>query len=230
MKKRFIISILLISLLGFIKVEAADICTSSKYTSLKREAYKVELSWELKFDEKKNYYFQVNVLNMNENVLLIFNDTVYEGQKDGAPFLINTPLEGGNTYEFKFYGGYSNPCSEEYLYTKNLNLPKYNKYSELEECIEYEEFPLCNKWYSGDIKDEEYFLEQLEIYKKSLEPTQKPEPNIDNRNIFEKIIDFYIDNLIITLPITIALVILIAVIVIIRVVRSKKRVKINLDI
>ena len=61
---------------------------------------------------------------MNKDVLLKFGDAVYEANDDGSQFIINTVLEGGNTYEFKFYGGYDNPCVEEYIYTKEINYSK----------------------------------------------------------------------------------------------------------
>lgn len=232
MKKSYIALFSIFLLFAFLpfKVDAANICTGSKYNELKREAYQVELSWELKFDKDNNHYFQVTVANMNKNILLVFGDVTYEGDNNKNPILIEATLEGGNTYEFKFYGGYDNPCVEEYIYTKRLELPKYNKYNELEECIEYEEFPLCNKWYSGDIKDEDYFLEQLEIYKKSLEKPEEPKPEIDNRTIFDKIIDFYIGNIVITLPITVLLFILIIVIIISKIKKSKNKVKIDLKV
>ena len=230
MKKNFIFIVLCFSLFFNIKVDAANICTANKYNELKREAYKVELSWELKFDTDHNYYFEVTVANMNKNILLKFGDSVYEANDDGSQFVLNTNLEGGNTYEFEFYGGYDNTCVEEYIYTKNLSLPKYNRYNELEECIEYEEFPLCNKWYSGEIKDKDYFLEQLEIYKKSLVEPEKPKPAIDDRDFFQKILDFYVDNIKVTFPITIIIVLLIIILVFIKIKNEKKKIKIDLDI
>lgn len=230
MKKNFIFIVLCFSLFFNIKVDSANICTANKYNELKREAYKVELSWELKFDTDHNYYFEVTVANMNKNILLKFGDSVYEANNDGSQFVIDTNLEGGNIYEFKFYGGYDNPCVEEYIYTKKLSLPKYNKYNELEECIEYEEFPLCNKWYSGEIKDKDYFLEQLEIYKNSLIEPEKPKPDVDDKDIFQKILEFYVDNIKITLPITIIVILLIIVLVVVKIIKEKKKIKINLDI
>ena len=230
MKKILILSLLFFPLISIINVDAANICTATKYNELKREAYKVELTWDLKFDDAHNHYFEVTVANMNKDVLLKFGDAVYEANDDGSQFIINTVLEGGNTYEFKFYGGYDNPCVEEYIYTKELTLPKYNKYNELEECIEYEEFPLCNKWYPGDIKDKDYFLEQLEIYKKSLEKPEEPKPVVENKNIFQKIWDFYINNIKITFPITMLIILSIIILVIIKIRKKKKKIKINLDI
>lgn len=232
MKKLLIVFFLIFSIssLGNIEVDAANICTATKYNELKREAYKATVSWELKFDEKNSHYFEVTVSNMNSSVILKFGDAIYESKEDGSAFKINARLNGGNTYEFNFYGGYDHPCVEEYVYTKRLEIPNYNKYSELDDCIEYEEFPLCNKWYSGTIEDEDYFYEKLEIYKKSLEKPIEPAPTPKEKKIFEKIIDFYIENIAIALPITILIVILTIILIVVRVRRAKRRVKIDFNV
>ena len=223
MKKSFIVILFaMLFLQGTYNVDASGICSQSIYNNLKREAYNVSFGWELKFDEKHNSYFEVTVSNMNKNILLIFAGETYE-VTDSKPFILKTPLEGGKKYEFKFYGGYDNPCVEEYVYTKYLELPKYNKYSELEECIEYEEFALCNKWYEGEIKNETYFKEKLEEYKKSLEKPEEKPPVEKEKNIFEKIIDFYLDNIMFTLPITVIFVVVIAVFVVIKIRKSRNR-------
>lgn len=213
-----------------IPADAANLCTGSRYNELKRAAYNVQLSWNLKFDSDNKPYFEITASNMNKDVLLIFNDSVYETPNDNATIVIASYLDGGHTYEFKFYGGYDSPCAEEYIYTRQLKVPKYNTYSESEECIEYEEFPLCGKWYEGSIRDREYFLEQLEIYKKSIEKPVEPEPVVDTRTTFQKIIDYYVQNLSITLPITIVFVGLVVTIIVIRIVKSRKRTKINLNV
>lgn len=205
----------------------AELCTSKKYGDLKRKAYNAQVSWELKFDAANTAYFEVNVFNLDKDVILIFNDVDYEADSEGKVY-IPTMLEGGKTYEFKFYGGYDSACVEEYLYTRKVDIPKFNYYSQREECIEYEEFPLCGKYYKGEIPSDEYFEEELEEYINILKPEPKPEEDEEELNLFEKIIDFYVKHLIITVPIT-ALVVLVVVIVIIRkTIRKKNRVKLDL--
>jgi len=209
------------------EVKAANICTKTIYNELKRDAYQVSFGWELKFDEKNNYYFEVTVSNMNSNVLLVFGGITYEANDTGI-FKLNSPLEGGKNYEFNFYGGYDSPCVEEYVYTTYLQLPKYNKYSELDECIEYEEFALCNKWYKGEIESNEYFYQKLEEYKKSLEKPEEKPPVEKEKNVFERILEFYLENIVFTLPITILFVLLVVILIIVKIRRSRKRVKIDI--
>ena len=225
----FLLLSIFIFIQSILKVDAANICTQTIYNELKRDAYKVSLSWELKFDEKNNGYFEVTVSNMNSNILLVFAGMTYEIEEQNETFKINSPLLGGKTYEFEFYGGYNSPCTEEYIYTKYLTLPNYNSYSELEECIEYEEFPLCNKWYDGVIESKEYFYSKLEEYIESLKSEDNPEkPKTEEKNIFEKIIDFYFENIIITLPTTILFLVFIIIINILKVKKAKQRIKIDI--
>ena len=217
-----IVSILFVFTLS-LKVNA--LCTSKRYSNLKMIAYKAEVSYELKFDENHNYYFLLTVNNVDDNILVVFEGATYE-PKNGV-VNIASRLPGGQTYEVKLYGGYETDCVEEYLYTKNITVPKYNRLSERDECIEYEEFYLCNKWYSGNITDDESFENELDAYIKSLNKDEKEEKPTETKNLFEKIIDFYKDHLIITLPITILIIGFIGYKVVVKIIRRRKRIKLD---
>ena len=230
MKK--IIFVLFLTLFSFniLDVDAANICNGSKYNELTIDSLDVEYKWELKFDENHIHYFEVTVANMKDTLLLIYDGVTYEAKENGAPFKINSYFQGGKTYELKLYGGYGHPCVEEYVDSTYLEIPKYNTYSELEECIEYEEFYLCNKWYDGEIESKDYFLQQLELYKASLEKPEEPKPPVVEKTFIEKIVDFYMENIMLTLPITVLIVVLTVVFIVIRIKRSRERVKINLNV
>lgn len=229
MKKRnylLIVGFFILMLLFTPKVDAV-LCTSKKYTTLKSEAYRVTLTYELKFDSKHQHYFEVTAMNVGKNVMVKRNGYYIEPTKDNDTFVVAYRVDGGKEFEVNIYGGYDTACPEEFLYTKKITLPKYNKYSEREECIEYEEFNLCNKWYSGYIGSDKEFDDALAQYIKSItkeEPNNIPEKE---QSFFEKIIDFYTSNLIITLPITIFIVLLIVFIVVRKVIRRKNRIKLN---
>lgn len=208
-----------------LKVNGADICSSTKYTNLKREAFNAELKYDLKFDESHKSYFVVTIYNVSDNLIVNYNGSALTPDKDNK-IVIPTFFDGGSTYEIKFYGGYNTSCVEEYVYSKKIVIPKYNVYSERDECIEYEEFKLCGKFYSGEIKNDTDFEEQLEEYIKSLE--KKPhEEKEEEKSFFEKIIDFYINNIIITGPITIIIILALIAYIIIKIIKRKKRVKIE---
>ncbi len=224
MKKSILVIFSIIMILVVtVKVEA--ICTSRKYSNLKMTAYKSEVSYELKFDDQHNAYFEITVSNVDPSILVKFNGAIYE-PVDGV-VKIPTKLTGGLTYEVKLLGGYKTSCVEEYLYTKNITIPKYNAYSEREECIEYEEFYMCNKWYAGEIVDDTVFEIELEKYVQSLQKEEKKEEEKDRRNIIEKVIDFYKDHIEITLPITIIVIGFGLYKVVVKIIRRKNRIKLN---
>lgn len=211
-----------------IKSYASNLCTENKALNLKREASKINVSWELKFDEQNHYYFEVTVANMGDSLLLKYGDNIYDGAEVKGPFVIKKMFEGGKTYELNFYGGYNTSCVEEYIYTKKIKIPKYNIYSELEECIEYEEFPLCHRYYEGDIDSIDYFNTKLDEYKEYLESQKKPKEEVVSKSIIEKIIDFYLTNIYITLPITIIVVLAILVLILRKIIISRRRTKIDI--
>ena len=229
MKKRSFLLIIafLILMLLFNPNADAVLCTSKKYTTLKSEAYRVTLTYELKFDSKHQHYFEVTAMNVGENVMIKRNGYYIEPTKDNDSFVVAYRTDGGKDFEVNIYGRYGTACPEEFLYKKKITLPKYNVYSEREECIEYEEFNLCNKWYSGYIGSDKEFEDALAQYIKSI--TKEDTNNIPKpeKSFFEKIIDFYTNNLIITLPITIFIVLFIVFIVVRSIIRRKNRVKLN---
>ena len=229
MKKNKII--LVISILLFICsmkiVNAANICNSTKYNRYKAKAYEIKISYELKFDKNNSAYFELQADNVSSDLIIIYDGNEYFPDRNNHIDFINA-FEDGKTYEIKIYGGRDTPCVEEYLYTKRVDLPKYNKYSERDECIEYEEFPLCNRWYKGEIESDEFFENQLEEYKKSLEKKVEPKKvEKEEKSFFGKIIDFYKNYIIITLPITLIAVGGIGYVVFRIIKRRKNRVKID---
>ncbi len=226
--KIFAYSIFLLILITPIDTSAArKLCDQKAFNEMKSIAYKINPNYELRFTEEGTHYFVLTLSNLSEEIEVEFGGSTYSYDEKNPVITLIPMLEGGNTYEFNVYGAYGYPCVGELLYTKKLTIPKYNVYSELEECIEYEEFPLCNKWYQGEIPDYNYFYERYNQYIESLNPSDVPTEKED-KNIFEIIIDFYIDHLIITLPVTIIFIGGIVFVVVRRIIRRNKRVKIGI--
>lgn len=165
MKKRNIIIFIFLLMLSFTKVNAADLCTSTKYSNLKRKAASINAEWELNFDEAHKAYFTVKLTGVDNDLLLKYNDTFYK--PENGEIVLNNMLDGGTTYGFKIYGGYETSCVEEYVYTKNVKIPKYNYYSETKECKENPEFKLCDRFYDGTIENDTVFHKKLNEYLKS---------------------------------------------------------------
>ncbi len=227
MKKNRLLLLLLIFLFFLpIKTKASNICTSTKFSNLKREAYKTQITYELKFDNKHNPYFEVTAYNVSNDIMIVFDGSEFVPDSNNQIKFVNY-FEGGKKYEFRFYGGRNNSCVEEYVYTKKIELPNYNMYSEREECIEYEEFPLCNKWYKGEIKDENDFLDKLEEYKKTLVKEVEEVKKEETKSLFDQIIEFYTNNLILCVTITVFIVLAIIVIIIRLIVKRRKKIKLD---
>lgn len=234
MKKKILVIVLFVlcGLFTYDNVYAArEICSTRAYSDLRTKAYGVSFSYELKFNEDKTPYFELTYSGLKEGVELRVGENSYTYNENGATGKISTTFQNtGATYEFSMYGEYGYACVGELLYTKKVKLPKYNRYSEYDECIEYEEFPLCNKWYDGEITNDDYFYQKLEEYKESLKPVEEPiEEKEEEKDFFQKAIDFYVNNLIFTLPITILIVLTIVFIIVKNKIKKKKRVKIDFD-
>lgn len=212
-----------------VDVDAARVlCTSSTLSKMRSKAYSVKFNYELVYDENAGYYFQIYINNLTEELEVEYGGLTYSYNPDKSVITMVPMFDGGATYEFKIYAAYGYPCVGELLYTKNLKVPKYNRYSEYEECIEYEEFPLCNKWYQGDIPNQEYFYQKLEEYKKSLVVETPPVIEEEDPTVIEKILAFYVDNLIVTLPVTLIVIGGIIFVIVRSVIKKKNRVKIDI--
>lgn len=162
MKRKNIIFLIFLLMLSFTKVNAADLCTSSKYSNLKKKAASIKAEWKLNFDDAHKAYFTLKLTNVDDDLLLKYNDNMYK-PKNGE-ITLNNMFDGGNTYALKIYGGYETSCVEEYVYTKNVKIPKYNYYSESDKCKENPEFKLCDKFYDGTIENDTEFQEKLNEY------------------------------------------------------------------
>lgn len=208
MKKAIMILVTIV--LMFVAIPNVDaarmVCTKSYFSKLKSRAFQVSANYDLVIPEDGDYYFKVTLTNIQPGVLVSVAGQEIKYIEGEEVYAVDRVFAGGKTYELLIYGDRGYPCTGELLYTKKINIPKYNRYSERPECIEYEEFPLCNKWYQKEIKSGEDFLTALDAYKKSLENNEPVDLNKDKRSIFEKIADFYKDHIIITGPITAVLI------------------------
>lgn len=167
MKKIFLMLFCSLLFISFDEAYAANLCTINKYETLQNKVDNIEIDWELEFDDNNNYYFIVSIKGVDKDLLLKHNGIVYE--PENGIIVLETFLQGGNDYSFKFYGGYEHSCVEEYVATKTIKIPKYNKYSELDVCKNREKWEICDKWYSGDFNDEADFYEKFEEYKRKVE-------------------------------------------------------------
>ena len=166
------------------------------------------------------------VTNLPSNMEIRFNGKSYVGVEGKNAIQINGIYDDNAEYSFEIYTKKMATCGDAYLITKKVKIPKYNVYSESDQCIEYEEFELCNKWYDGEIKDYLDFVEKFEQYKKEIQ--NQTEEYKDERTFFQKILDWCSDNIEITVSIIVVVIIAISIPIIIKINKIRKRVKVKL--
>lgn len=243
MNKKRLCLILLAFVLPFMfvtKAEAVEyesiekyICSESNRYKLINKVSKVKLSYEFVNDLTKEEidsgygpYFKVKVANMAEDVTLKMDAYTYTLKKDGDYFELKQRFSYyGGKVELPFYGGSNTPCFNEYISTKSITLPKYNVYSEKEECIEYEEFPMCNKFYSKEIESEKVFYEKLEEYKKNISGEKQKREKV---NVIDQIFSFIEDHQVLCAAIGLILIVLVILIIVRKIRRRMKRTKIKM--
>ena len=206
-------------------------CSNIEKNNLLQLSHNVKFTYEINEDEKvKNKKkFNVIISNLLDGIYLFYEPYVYEYIKDsitpGVEKMDDT-FNDNNTYEVKVYGNTKN-CKDVYLETKTIDIPKYNIYSEKEECKGIEDFKLCNMWYEGEIQSDSYFRKEVTKYKSSLEKNEEATKTTAKDNLLSKIKKIYEKNIFISLFITLFLVASIVVFIIISVIKRKKRVKIK---
>jgi hypothetical protein len=203
------------------------ICTGKKFNAIRQEASTIKLKYDLTFDQNHNAYFIVTFTDVSHNLYLKLNEENMVTPDENGVIQLSYMFDGGKKYSFEFYVSQDTICADTFVTSRDVTMPKYNYFSERDECLEYEEFPLCNTWYKGTIRNEEQFLIELDAYKSTLQKngsSAKP-----NRNIFERAVDFYTDNLSITGPITAIVIIAVAIIVVRKLILRKQRVRIKID-
>ena len=176
MKKKLLLIIFVLIMMP-IGVNAARIpCTSKNLSKLKALTYDVKLSYDLVKNEENQTVFMINISNLKEELEVRYGNITIEYDKDKPVQEITTVTGGGFKYSVDIYvaEALNRACVGEKVATKTVDVPKYNYYSERDECIDYEKFYLCNKWYKGDIPNEQYFLDELE---KFIGKAQEEEPD-----------------------------------------------------
>ena len=231
-KKIFLLLIITICLFGiFNTVYASEyddpeayLCTNRKINELLSKARNIKANYELKTNEDGGKYFRIKISGLTKDLILNLNDLNYSYEQYGDTFytLDNIPSTGGN-YVLKFYGGLEHACAEQFITRKNIKIPKYNLYSELDQCVEYEEFPLCAKYYEGEIKSSFDFNEQLQKWIDD----NKVEYEIVEQSFFDKIRNYIEDNQLLVAIVSIVIIAIIIIIIILKLYKRSKRQKIK---
>ena len=217
----FVIMFLFVS-----KVEA-DTCTKTEKNTLTKSAKTIEIIPYLddEYDPFHSYKYNVYITNLTKDYYIVdSNGNRFEYSNDYTSDTVFGNYEQGSKVSFKIYGAYDGVCPDVLLATKTIRFDYYNDYSTFEECEGIEEFKLCQRNYSGEIESKEWFLEQVEKYKAGL--IENPDPGEEKLTLFEKIIEFLKENVVVTIGIVVAFVI--GLILLIRkLIQNKKKIKVD---
>ncbi len=203
-KKNIILLVSLLILLFPKNIFAQEICDTNQTNKM----YNLTNAIKVKYDYDKNTeLFKVTLYNVSNEIGVIGNDGSLSIPNSNGEVIFENYI-GGITYKFTFVP-INQDCEYELDFNKSFYVPKYNKFSENEECNTYKDFKLCNKWYQGNIDDTTFYSE-LEKYKNANIET------VEDTNTK----DFDIKKII---YISIPIVLLILLIVIVIVVKKKKK-------
>ncbi len=222
----FTLSFIFILLLTVPNVKAAT-CTTKELNNLKQLATNINFSYELYDDtitEDHQYYFNVLAINFIKE-FYISDSFGFEYRYDESLNIngirtLRAALEN-TRIKFDIYASGNTNCADTKILSKEITLPYFNDYSLREECVGIEDFPLCQRYYSGYIESEEYFLKQVAKYKND-------NTNIKNdNNIWDYIVEFVSNNLVLVVSIS-GVLLLIIIILVIRYFVNRKKIKIKI--
>ena len=187
------------------------LCGKTNSNQLLQRIRKVKTNYELMTDEDGGKYFKIRVTGFQPDLVVKIYGINYSYENYGDSFSTRNkiPITGGE-FPIVFYGGINHPCADVYIAKRTIKIPKYNVYSELDQCIEYEEFPLCAKYYDGEIGSASEFNDRLQKWIE--ENNVRPEEV--KITLWEQIKNFIEDNQFeIALVLFLAIVLIIAIIV-----------------
>lgn len=229
--KIILIILCIASIYTYTKVEAKETCTAQEKNNLIQLAHNVKFDYELLPDEGNlNRSFSLTASNLVGGIEIRYGFSTYSyDETSTTPGVIkmNEYFGDGRTHKILIYASSSTNCADQVLATKMVAIPKYNSYSEREECVGIEAFKLCQRWYAGSFTEEE-FQQQTKIYKANLtnssEEKQKKE---EKTSILNKFFDLYKERLLISITSSIILIFMIILIIKI-IVKKKNKIKIDL--
>ena len=205
------------------KASALPLCTAKIKQQYITAAEKIKFSYEF-IREDESYYFQIKATNTDKNLIIEYNNYDYNGLGNDDYIVFDTHFKDNAIYKFKIKVREGITCADETITYRTVKIPKFNKYSEYDECIEYEEAPICSRFYQGKIENIEDFRKQLKDYLAKIKEKQI-EDYKDERSLFQKISDFYMDHVIICGTLTFIVFAVIIALILKKFAKKKKRIK-----
>lgn len=164
-----------------IYAEEDTTCNYSSKASLQQSAYSVEFSPTIKKDESGNYYYELSIYNITDDIYASITNDINEEE-----LIINNAVTTNNNYSFSVYDNediieyeiHIRPmkygCTDE-LRKISYTKPRYNSLSEIEMCKrdELADYSYCQTWVTKYFKEtrEEAIAKINEQYNKKTTTT-----------------------------------------------------------
>lgn len=212
MKKYLITSFIAILLFLFVTPAFAAECTSDEIESLEALAEKIEISHEFKGKREGNYLFYLTAHNVSNKFYLEMPNGLDIYPTNTSEFLGS--FYNDNKFEVVVHASDKTVCKDQLLLSIEVDLPKFNKYSEREECVDNKELNVCKEWADTSEITEERFKEIIAKEETITSPLEDP-------SLFDIITQNW-------KKILIGLILVALVLGIVKYIRNKKRIKIDI--
>lgn len=192
MKKKIILLFIMVFITKLdIKALTYGGCDYSSISRLKSLVTNINISYDYYFIDNTPY-FNVTLNNITQDMSFIDTLTnktyTYYDTNSGE---ITITGYTGDSGSYKFYSNLGE-CQGISIGTKYYKFPSYNRYYNTSLCSDIPNYSLCQKWVSVDYSYEKF--ESLINEYKNKKPEENPVISIDhNKNIFDMIVDFYVN-------------------------------------
>lgn len=159
----------------------AQNCSQEQVNKFNALVNNIKFDFILETDNK----FKLNIYNIPKEIMVVNSQSSMIFYNNSDNVSTDSGYIGGKIYEFIFSPTSEITCELGINFSKNLYVPKYNKYSEKDICKseDYKDFKYCNKNYQGNITDFE-FEKELNKYKEKLKNVEQiDESNESNSNL-----------------------------------------------
>lgn len=182
MRKKILFMFLLSIALLPVRVYAYT-CSYIEQANLRKLASNVTAIYDYE-EYSDNVSFNVTLTNINSNIYILDTTNGFRYDYNGGNEITIKGYKPDQNIQYKIYP-VQNDCLEDYLFTKYVNLPGFNKYYKDPLCNNNNN-PICYKWKTNNLTYDEF----VKMVSKKDEETKEE----DNKNVeitlFDKIFEF----------------------------------------
>lgn len=160
----FLFIILSFICVGNVYAEEDTTCSSASKVALQKAASGVEANYTIKKDDNNNYYFEMSIYNITNDIYIVVSNNITKEEIQVLPSMTNNDVYTFNVYDTVTVINYTihvRPfkygCNDELRKFTTIK-PRYNDISELEICKRDSmiEYSYCQQWI------DKYFTETRE--------------------------------------------------------------------